>query len=248
MPDTQRMLGLLADPPARPETGAGYLDLLGPDRPGPTSLAGALMNSTIVPKIYERWWRPALGRAAKGLRGPSMAEEHHILRRLLALRPGDIVLDVACGPGNFTRSLSPAVGATGLVVGIDSSATMLTRAVQDTEQVNVGYLRGDAVDLPLASGTVDAVCCFAALHLFDHPMRALDAMTRALVPGGRLALLTSCRPAPVPFQLAADIVARVAGIAMFGPGEITAALADRGFRGITQQVAGGVQFVGGTRT
>ena len=47
-----------------PATDAGYVDLLGDDVPstGPTQ---DLMTSRLVPQIYERWWRPALGRVAK---------------------------------------------------------------------------------------------------------------------------------------------------------------------------------------
>ena len=101
----------------------GYLDLLGEDL---TSTAGAtqdLMLTRAVPMIYERWWRPTLGRAFKGLTGPGMEEEMRIARLLLGLSAGHTVLDVACGPGNFTRSFGRAVGADGLSVGIDASET-----------------------------------------------------------------------------------------------------------------------------
>ena len=79
------------------------------------------MLSGAVPRIYARWWRPALGRLAKGAFGPSMADEHRIARLLLALSPGDGVLDVACGTGSFCRDFGRTVGPTGLVVGIDVS-------------------------------------------------------------------------------------------------------------------------------
>jgi ubiquinone/menaquinone biosynthesis C-methylase UbiE len=80
-----------------------------------------------------------------------MDDEHRIARLLLGLTPGDGVLDVACGPGNFTRDFARVVGVTGLAVGIDASPTMLARAVRDTpasEYDNVAYVRADAVDLP----------------------------------------------------------------------------------------------------
>ena len=82
---------------------AGYLDLLGGHEPTSTGIAQNLMLTGLVPTIYERWWRPALGRIAKGLLGPGMADEHRIARLLLGLTPGDGVLDIACGTGNFTR-------------------------------------------------------------------------------------------------------------------------------------------------
>ena len=144
------------------------------------------MLTGVVPRIYERWWRPALGRVAKGVFGPGMADEHRIARLLLGLSPGDGVLDVACGTGNFTRDFARAVGGDGLVVGIDVSETMLARAVADTAEAgldSVAYMRGDAQELPFRDQSFDAVCCFAALHLFADPMRALDRMTAVLTPG-----------------------------------------------------------------
>ena len=221
--------------------------MIGPNPHRRSGLADTLMNTATVPRIYQWWWRPALGRLAKGIAGPSMREEHRIVHRLLAPQPGDVVLDVACGPGNFTRDLARAVGSEGFVVGIDTSATMLAWAVRSTDAGNVGYLRADAVELPLVDGSADAVCCFGALHLFDDPMRALDAMTRVLVPGGRIALLTTCRPEVRPLGLAGDLLARLAGLVLFGREEITAALRHRDFGVVTQQVAGALQFVGAVR-
>ena len=112
---------------SRPALEAGYLDLLGGDLES-TGAAQDLMTGRLVPAIYERYWRPALARAAKGITGPGMAEELRIARLLLGLGRSDAVLDVACGPGNFSREFARAVGSDGLVVGVDASRTMLERA------------------------------------------------------------------------------------------------------------------------
>ena len=107
-----------------------------------------------------------------------------------------MVLDVACGPGNFSREFAPAVGDSGLVVGIDASRTMLARGVTDLEAAgvaNLALVRGDATQLPFRDGVFDGVCCFAALHLFADPFAALDEMRRVLGPGGRIAIMTSVR-------------------------------------------------------
>jgi hypothetical protein len=120
----------VADRPRAAER--GYLDLL-PEDLESTGATQDLMTTSLVPAIYERYWRPALARVAKGLTGPGMAEEIRIARLLLGLGPGDVVLDVACGPGNFSREFARAVGDEGLVVGVDASRTMLERARRSSQ-------------------------------------------------------------------------------------------------------------------
>jgi SAM-dependent methyltransferase len=246
----ERALPLL-EPALRPDMFAaprGYLDLLGDDDLASTGAAFDLMNTGVVPLIYERWWRPGLGRLAKGVLGPSMKDEHRIARLLLGLTPGDGVLDVACGPGNFTRDFARVVGEAGLAVGIDASTTMLSRAVRDTPGrafPAAAYLRGNAVELPFRDDSFDAVCCFAALHFFDDPLRALDHMTRVLTPGGRIAILTSCRLRTPPLRTVDGLLGARSGQRMFERDEITGALEQRGFVDVRQRISGLAQFVGG---
>jgi SAM-dependent methyltransferase len=227
-------------------TEAGYLDLLEAELES-TGTAQDLMLTRIVPAIYERWWRPALGRAVKGLTGPGMDEEVRIARLLLALGEGDTVLDLACGPGNFSREFARTVGSDGLVVGVDASPTMLARGADDTRRAgidNLALVRGDATALPFRDESFDAACCFAALHLFADPFAALDEMRRLLRPGGRIAIMTSVRR-----QLTArplkPVVERASGMRVFEPDEIVGALEQRGFGAIHQRLSGMVQFVGG---
>jgi ubiquinone/menaquinone biosynthesis C-methylase UbiE len=178
-----------------------------------------------------------------------MADEHRIARLLLGLTPGDGVLDVACGPGNFTRRFAHLVGQTGLAVGIDASPTMLERAARDSPDPfgNLLYVRGNAVELPFRDRSFDAVCCFAALHLFAEPFVALDHMARVLTPGGRVAIFTSCRTRSAPLRTVDGLVGARSGIRMFEHDEITRALAERGFEDVRQRVSGLTQFVGGRK-
>jgi SAM-dependent methyltransferase len=234
--------------PAVDAAGGPVLDTLGNAAPPVTGRAYRLMLTGVVPVVYERWWRPALGRVAKGAFGASMADEHRLARMLLALGPGDRVLDVACGPGNFTRDFGRVVGPGGLAVGLDASPTMLARALRDTppeQHPAVAYVRGDAVQPPLADASFDAVCCFAALHMFADPFAALDGMTRVLAPGGRIALLTSCRLRSAPLRRYDAFVGAASGQRMFERDEITGALGERGFVDLHQRVSGLTQIVGG---
>jgi SAM-dependent methyltransferase len=228
-----------------PDVSTGYLDLIGGDGPEPSGGVQRLMRSRALPVVYERWWRPAWGRVLRGAAAGGMRDEHRIARLLLGLTPGDGVLDVACGPGNFTREFASVVGAAGLAVGIDASPTMLARAVADTPGGEVAYVRGDAVALPFRDASFDAVCCFAALHLFDEPFEALDHMTRVLTPGGRIAIFTSCRLQSAPGRAVNEVAGVRSGMRIFGRDEIVEALEDRGFADVRQRVAGLTQFVGG---
>ena len=148
--------------------------------------------------------------------------------------------------GNFTRHFARTVGPTGLVVGLDASTTMLDRAVDDTGGMEqVAYIRGDAQSLPFRDKSFDAVCCFAALHLFADPMKALDSIMRVLTPGGRVAIFTSCRGRSAPMRTWESIMERQSGMRMFEREEVVEALEDRGFTQIRQRMAGVTQFVGG---
>ncbi len=251
----ERSLALL-DPARRPSAAPidrGYLDLMRDGRaPEPTGLTQRFMLTGAVPVVYEGYWRPALGRIAKGPLGPSMSEEKRIVRLLLGLGPGDGVLDIACGPGNFTRDFARLVGADGLALGIDASPTMLARAVAETpdaraEHGNVAYVRADATRMPFRDASFDAVCCFAALHLFEAPFAAINEMARVLTPGGRVAILTSCRTRTPAARAWDGFVGTRLGMRMFERDEITEALAARGFRTVRRRVAGLAQFVGGRK-
>jgi ubiquinone/menaquinone biosynthesis C-methylase UbiE len=240
----------LLDPEVREDarTHEGYIDLLGPEAVDSPGIAQNFMLGPVVPRIYERWWRPALGRVAKGVFGPGMDDEKRIARLLLALSRGDGVLDVGCGTGNFTRDFGRSVGDDGLVVGLDVSQTMLSRAVRDTRAAGleqVAYVRGDAQDLPFVDHSFDAVCCFAALNLFADPYAALDSFTRVLTPGGRLAIFTSARGRSLPLRTFETVLQARSGMNLFERDELVNALVERGFDEVRQRLTGMTQFVGG---
>ena len=135
------------------------------------------------------------------------------------------------------------------MVGIDVSETMLARAVADTSVAgidNAAFIRGDAQELLFRDQSFDAVCCFAAFHVFADPMRALDRMTAVLTPGGRIALFTTARNRTAPVRTAESMLMLRSGARMFERREIVdAAQGARLHRGAPR--GGGItQFVGGT--
>lgn len=236
-----RTLELLSGPPERPQITHGYIDLLGDLAPEVKGFAPRLMHTGVLPAVYERWWRPGLGFLLTGM---TRGQEHRLAHELLELERGTVVLDVACGPGNFTRGFARAVEPDGLAVGIDASITMLERAVRDTPQDDVAYVRGDAVLLPFRDESFDAVCCFAALHMFPDAEKALDHMARVLKPGGRIALFTSRRRDLEPVGTFDRVGGWLSGQRMFGRDEIRELLESRGFTDVTQRLAGLAQMVG----
>ena len=112
------------------------------------------------------------------------------------LRPGQAVLDLACGTGQTLPFLVDAVGPEGRVVGLDASAGMLRRArrrVDDAGWRNVTLLEGD-VDvlvpdvLAARAGLreVDAVVCALGMTAFPDAEAATRRALSVLRPGGRL--------------------------------------------------------------
>jgi SAM-dependent methyltransferase len=228
-------------------TEAGYLDLLGEETATGAHPGQQLMENPALAIVYERIWRPGWARLFMGAMGPGMRGEHRIALDMLELERGDRVLDLACGPGNFTRSFSDEVGDEGLVVGVDASKPMLARAVREAAAPNTAYMRADASALPFIDGCFQAVCCFAALYLIDSPFAAIDEIARVLAPGGRVALLSSVNRGLVPTRIADAVVRGLSGVRVFGRDELTRALEERGLTGISQRVSGLAQFVSARR-
>ena len=247
-PAIEQALSLFATPLQSDELDIShdYLDLLGQGDPTGTHLGQRLMVSRALPLIYQRFWRPLGGRLLMGLTGPGTGEEHRMALAMLSIEPGDRVLDVACGPGNFSRDFGRAA-SDGLVVGIDASAPMLDVAVRDTEGENVAYIRGDACALPFRDGSFDAVCCFAALYLIEEPMRALAEIVRVLAPGGRVAILTSCNRGPLSAGVTGEVVRRLTGVRIFDRDELVRVLVDEGLVGVDRRVTGLAQFLSGRK-
>jgi SAM-dependent methyltransferase len=132
-----------------------------------------------VPENYEHYLVPSIF-------GPWA----HDLVEMAALRPGERVLDIACGTGVVARTAARKLGNTGSIVGLDSSAPMLkaARAAATTEGVAVEWREGSAIKLPLADTAFDVALCQQGLQFFPDRQTALREIHRALAPGGRLLL------------------------------------------------------------
>ncbi len=196
------------------------------------------MNNPVFALLYERAWRPTSFLLATGR---TMRADRHDAVRTLRLGPGDRVLDIACGPGNFTHYLSEHVGD-GFAVGVDYSVPMLRQAVADNAGVKAGYVRADARRLPFPDNSFDAVCCFGALYLIPDPLVAAAEMIRVLAPGGRIAISTSHRPHGWVGQVS-NIVGGAGGLRVFDIDTFPRLFAAAGLVEIEQEVHGLLQYV-----
>jgi demethylmenaquinone methyltransferase/2-methoxy-6-polyprenyl-1,4-benzoquinol methylase len=115
------------------------------------------------------------------------------------VRPGETVLDVACGTGDLTQAFalrSPAAR----VIGVDFTAQMLEVAVRkqarlpDNDARRIQYVRGDAQELPIQTASVDVVSIAFGIRNVADPARAVAEFARVLRPGGRLVVLEFSQP------------------------------------------------------
>lgn len=126
----------------------------------------------------------------------TMGRERRLRRAMLGvakLRPGESVLDVACGTGTLAIAAAAEVGTAGEVVGVDASTQMLTRATQKAAQVGakVHFVESKAQSLPFPPARFDVMTGTLMLHHISGEARIAFAMEakRVLKPGGRLVLV-----------------------------------------------------------
>ena len=139
---------------------------------------------------------------------------------LAALRPGDRVLELACGPGSVGLAAAELVAPDGEVVMSDFVPEMTAIAqarVDGTPNVSTRILDLEEIDEP--DGAFDVVLCRDALMLATDPVRAAREIRRVLRPGGRAAVAVWGPRARNPWLgLIFDVVSEQLGTQMPAPG------------------------------
>jgi len=175
---------------------------------------------------YQKYFVPVIG----GPFGLDLVNE-------AGLRPGERVLDVACGTGTIARLAAERVGSNGRVSALDVNAAMLSVARSLPSAVPIKWYETAAESVPLPDQSFDVIFCGLGLQFFADKSAALREMHRVLKPGGRVYIST-----PVPntfFDLFDRAIARHvseeasvfvhAVFSLNDPREMEALLTDAGF-------------------
>jgi len=109
---------------------------------------------------------------------------------VLALRPGENVLDIGCGGGETALELARLVAPNGTVVGVDLSAAVLAFAQRTGRGYDrVRFVQADAEVYPFEPASFDAGFSRFGVMFFADPTAAFINIRRSLKPNGRLAFV-----------------------------------------------------------
>jgi ubiquinone/menaquinone biosynthesis C-methylase UbiE len=132
-------------------------------------------------------------RGASWLERPDREQQQRtdLLIKALELKPTDVVVDLGAGSGYFTFRMSQLVPQ-GKVLAVDIQPEMLEmiqKKKREEHASNVETVLGTEDNPNLPANSVDLVLMVDAYHEFAYPREMMEAVVRALKPGGRLALV-----------------------------------------------------------
>jgi len=174
--------------------------------------------------------RPAAVMSASGARwlereGRDEEQRPDEVIRVMGLRPGQVVADVGCGTGYFTRRLARAVEPTGRVYAVDIQPEMLRLLQRGVELMgieNVEPVLGEPDDPRLPRGELDWILLVDVYHELQQPRAMLARMREALKPEGRIAL--------VEYRLEGDSALHIREEHRMSPGQVLSEWEPAGFR------------------
>lgn len=107
------------------------------------------------------------------------------------IKAGDTVIDLGSGAGNDCFVARALVGASGLVIGVDMTESMIEKARTNADKLgynNVQFRLGDIEKMPVTAGKADVVISNCVLNLVPDKKKAFTEIYRVLKPGGHLSI------------------------------------------------------------
>src|SRR4029077_17151693 len=141
-------------------------------------------------KIRERFTETA-DAFARTVRRTRVEEAEELAERAtagLANASKFLAIDLACGPGTYTRPRAKRVRHS---IAAALTPTMVEKARAEAARdgiANIEFVCADIYALPFTDGSAGIVSCGYAFHHMPDPARAIAEMARVLQPGGRMAL------------------------------------------------------------
>jgi arsenite methyltransferase len=135
---------------------------------------------------------------------------------LASIREGEVVLDLGSGAGFDCFVVSPRVGSSGKVIGVDMTPAMLEKARENAKKgnfANVEFRLGEIENLPVADSSVDVVISNCVINLSPNKKRVFQEIHRALKPGGRIAISDMALLKELPGKIRQSVEAYVGCIA-----------------------------------
>ncbi len=157
-------------------------------------------------------------------------------KAIASLRPGETVLDLGSGAGFDAFLAAREVGADGLVIGVDMTPEMVSKARANAVKggyTNTDFRLGEIENLPVADSQVDVIISNCVINLSPEKARVFQEAYRVLKPGGRLAISDIVATADLPEKVKSDMALFAA--CMAGASSITeleTMLKDAGFEAI----------------
>lgn len=147
-----------------------------------------MKSKELFPGVFSRH-AEAYRRRLESSLNEGHAASRQALLEALAMRPGERVLDLACGPGTLTLRLAEAVGPGGMALGVDLAPGMIevARREADARGLKAEFRLMDVEALDLPDAGFDAAACGHGLQFCPDLNRALREARRVLKAGGRLA-------------------------------------------------------------
>lgn len=152
------------------------------EKRGPNSVE--IFKNPFVSGVYERGWRQSFSWAAF----PGVDIEADMAMHVLEPVHGQVLVDMSCGSGLFTRKFLQS-DKFSHIVAVDFSPTMLQETQQNFKAASIdpslySLVQADVARLPFRTGSIPGIHAGAAIHCWPDPLLAMAEMSRVLSPGG----------------------------------------------------------------